>query len=111
MFLLLKYRHFELVWRLDCSVIQGDIVSEYFRNGGLLEDCLPWALRLAGATIDALIRVDVELVGELFLVVAYVLVDAVNRTNTDAPCIETVPAKTSYGPRHLLSVTSEAVSN
>jgi hypothetical protein len=82
-------------------VIQGYIVAEDFRNGGLLEDCLPWALRLARTAIDALLRLDVQLVGKLFSIVAYVLVDAINRTNTDASCIETVPAKTSYGPRNL----------
>jgi hypothetical protein len=111
MFLLLKDRHFELVRRLDCGVILAYIVPESFRDGGLLEDCLPWALRLASAAIDTLVWLDVELVGKLFPVVAYVFIDAVNRAHTDASCIETVPAKTGYGPGHMLSVTAEAVLN
>jgi hypothetical protein len=102
MFLLLKQRDFELLRRLDGRVVQGDIVHEDFRNGGLLEDRLPWAFGLARAAIDALVRVYVELVGKLLSVVAYVLVDAVNRTDTDASCVEIIYAKTGYGPRHLL---------
>ncbi len=109
MFLLLKDRHFELVRRLYGGMIQAYIIPEDFRDGGLLEDCLPWALRLARTAIDTLVRLDVELVGKLFPVVAYVLIDAVNRANTDASGIETVSAKTGYGPGHMF--TSEAVVN
>jgi hypothetical protein len=63
---------------------------------------LPGALRLARAAINALVRVDVELIRKSFFVVTRIFVDAVNRTNTDASCIKTVSAKTGYGPGHLL---------
>ena len=67
MFLLLKQCDFELVMHLDGRVVQGNIVLENFRNRGLLKDRLPWALRLARAAIDALVRMDVELVGNFCL--------------------------------------------
>jgi hypothetical protein len=102
MFFLLKQCEFELVMHLDGGVVQSNIVLENFGNGWLLEDRLPRAVRLARAAIDALVRVDVELVREFFFVVTRIFVDAVNRTNTDASCIETVSAKTGYGPGHLL---------
>jgi hypothetical protein len=86
----------------DGGVVQENIVLENFGNRWLLEDRLPWALRLAGAAIDALVRVDVELIRKFFSVVTRIFVDAVNRTNTDASCIETVSAKTGYGPGQLL---------
>ena len=102
MFLLLKRRDFELLGRLDSRVVKATSSMKIFRHGGLLEDHLPWALGLARTAIDALVRMDVGLVGHLFSVIAYVLVDAVNRTTTDASCIETVYAKAGYRPRHLL---------
>jgi hypothetical protein len=102
MLFLLKERHLELIRYLERGVVEGYIVFENFWNGWLFENRLPWALGLAGAAIDALLWLDVELVGKLFSVVACIFVDAVNRTNTNASCIETVSAKTGYGPRHLL---------
>jgi hypothetical protein len=102
MFLLLKQCDFELVMHLDGGVVQGNIVLENFGNRWLLEDRLPWALRLARAAIDALVRVDVELIRKFFSVVTSIFVNAVDRTNTDASCIETVSAKTGYGPGHLV---------
>jgi hypothetical protein len=102
MFLLLKQCDFKLVMHLEGGVVQSYVVLENLWNRRLLEDRLPWALGFAGAAIDALVGVDVEPVGKICLVVACLIVDAVNRTNTDASCIETVSAKTGYGPRHLL---------
>jgi hypothetical protein len=82
-------------------VIEGYIVLENFGNGGLFENRLPRAFRFASSTIDAFLGVDVELIGKFFFVSAGVFIDAVNRTNADASCIETVSAKTSYSPRHF----------
>lgn len=90
MFLLLKQCDFELVKQLDGGVVQDNIVLENFENGWLLEDRLPRTLRLAGTAIDTLVGMDVELIGKLFSVIPGIFVDAVNRTNTDASCIETV---------------------
>jgi len=87
MIFLLKERHLELVRHLDRGVVQGYVVLEDFRNGWLFENRLARALRLAGAAIDALVWVDVELVGKLS-VGACIFVDAVNRANTDASCIK-----------------------
>jgi hypothetical protein len=81
-------------------MVQGDIVAENFWHRRLLEDRLPWAFRLACAAINALVRVNIELVGKLFRILANVLIDAIDRANADASCIETVYAKTSYGPGH-----------
>jgi hypothetical protein len=103
----LKGCHFELVMHLDRGVIQRDIVGEDFRNGRLLKDRLPRALRLTRPAIDTFIGVDVELVWKRFSIVAYVLINAVHRTNTHASCIETVSAKTGNGPRHLVVYTSK----
>jgi hypothetical protein len=61
-FRLLKERDFELFLHLDGGVVQGDLVLENLRDGGFLENCLPWALGLAGATINTLVRMYVELV-------------------------------------------------
>ena len=101
MLLLLKQSDPELPMLLDGSVVEGDIVLENLGHSWFLVNCLPGTLGLACAAIDALVRVDVELVGKCFMVVAGVFVDAVNRTNTHASCIETVSAETCYGPRHL----------
>jgi hypothetical protein len=102
MFFLLEERDLELIRPIDGGMVEGYIVLENFRNGWLFENRLPRALGLAGTAIDALVWVDVELVGKVFPVVAYIFVDTVNRTNTDASCIETVYAKTGYGPGHVL---------
>src|ERR1700761_107547 len=101
MFFGLKNRHFKLIMHLDRSMVQGNIVAEDFRNRGFLKDRLPWTLRLTRTAVDAFIRMNIELVWELFSVVAHVFVNAVNRTDTHASCIETVSAKAGYGPRHL----------
>ena len=66
MLFLLKERHLELFRLLDRGVLEGYIVLENFRNGWLFENRLPRALRLAGAAIDALVWVDVELIGIFF---------------------------------------------
>ena len=102
MFFLLKQCDFEVVVHLDRGVVQRNIVLEILRNGRLLEDRLPRALRLTRAAIDAFVRMDIELVRKFLSVVACIFVDAVNRTNTNASRIETVYAKTGYGPGHLL---------
>ena len=101
MFFFLKRRDSELIMRLNGGVVQGNIVAENFRNCRLLEDRLPWALRLARTAINAFIRVDVELIWELFPVFAYVLVNAINRTNTHAAGIDTIYAKAGYRPWHV----------
>ena len=48
----------------------SDIIFELFRHSGFFEDCLPESLRLAGATVNALVGIDEELVGETFFVSA-----------------------------------------
>jgi len=55
MLLLLKERNFELVLHLDGGVVQGDVVFENFRYGCFLKNRLPWAFRLAGTAINALV--------------------------------------------------------
>jgi len=110
MVLFLEDRDFELAVQFNGGMIQWNIAAEDFRNGGFLEDRLPWAFRLAGAAIDALVRVDVELIGEGFPVVTDVFVNAINRTNTNASSIKTVTAKAGDSPRHLVIDTSRATA-
>jgi hypothetical protein len=101
MFLLLEECHLELVSLRDGGVVEANIVSENFGDSGLFEDGLPRTFGLTCAAIDALIRMNVELIGKLPAVVAGILVDTVNRTDTDASGIETISAKTGYGPGHF----------
>src|SRR5579885_2169942 len=102
MLLLLERLHLELFHPLQHRMVERDIVVEDFRNRGLLEDRLPGALRFARSAIDALIGVDVELVGKLLLVGADVFVDAVDRTHANASGIETIATKPGYRPGHRL---------
>src|ERR1700687_2004781 len=54
----------ELIGQLKRLVIEGDVVVEDIRHSRLLEDSLPRAFRLARATVNAFVGVDIELVGE-----------------------------------------------
>src|SRR5690606_29047727 len=50
---------------VDDLRVELDVILEDVGHGRVLEDGLPRALRLARTAVDALFRVDVELVGEL----------------------------------------------
>src|SRR5262249_60161645 len=69
-------------------------------DGDLLEDRLPGALGLAGAAVDALVGVDVELGRELGLIRPGVLVDAVDRANRNTAGVEAVSAESGDNVRH-----------
>src|SRR5262249_22958442 len=62
-------------------------VGPFDREGLLREDRVHRAFRLAGAAVDALVRVDEELA-----IRAFVVVDAVDRTDGDARQVEHIDA-------------------
>src|SRR5690349_16668538 len=82
--LLLVRRDLEAVAGIEHRRVQLDVIGEHARGRGLLEDRLPRALRLAGAAVDALVRMDIELVRETGLVIAGVAVDAIDRADRHA---------------------------
>src|ERR1700733_10816551 len=103
MLFLLKQRHSELTIAIGVGrgVVQGNVVLEDFRYGRLLKNRLPGTFRLAGATVNTFVGMDIELVGELLPIVADVFVDAINGTYADASGINTIAAKPSNSPRHV----------
>src|SRR5262249_39572198 len=62
---LLRLRHLELILLLHDGVVQRGVILEDVGDRDLLEDRLPGAFGLAGAAVDALVGMDVELVREL----------------------------------------------
>jgi len=80
--------------------IQLDVVFEDVGDRGLLMDRLPWAFRLACAAIDALVGIEVELVGKMRPVDPYAFINAINRANADAAGIQTVYTKPGDNPGH-----------
>src|SRR5262249_18507528 len=85
----------ELARLVDHGVVELRVLGEDVRHRDFLEDGLPWALGLAGAAVDALVGMDVELVRERRLVRARVLVDAVDGADGDAAGVEAIPAESS----------------
>src|SRR5262245_59993934 len=83
----------EVAHRLHDRVVELGIVLERRGDGFFLVDRLPRALRLAGATVDALVGMDVELVGKLLGVAALVSIDAVHGANRDATCVYAIAAQ------------------
>jgi len=81
-------------------VVERDVVLEDVGNSRLLENCLPRAFGLAGAAIDAFIGIDIELVGEFFLVGADVFINAIDRTHANASGVNAVAAKAGNRPGH-----------
>jgi hypothetical protein len=45
---------------------------------------------------------NVQHVGEIFVIITNVLIDAVYRTDADASGIDAIDAEPSYGPRHKI---------
>src|SRR5439155_249165 len=74
-------------------VVEGGVVLEHLGHRHLLEDRVPRALGLAGAAVDALVGVDVELIRPLLAVGARVLVDAVDGADRDAAGVQAITAE------------------
>src|SRR5579862_7240062 len=89
---LLEWHHLELILDLQHGVVERDVVLQKVGNGRLLEDGLPGTFWLACAAIDAFVGIDIELVGEFFLVVADVFVDAVDGAYADTSGVNAVTA-------------------
>jgi hypothetical protein len=99
----------ELIGHINGLVVQRDIIFEYVRDRWFLEDCLPRAFRLAGATIDTLVGMNVELIREMLAIIANVFVDAIDRTYADASSVDTINTKPGYRPWHSGKVSPEIV--
>src|SRR5712692_1165139 len=67
------------------QIIKRDVVTEHFRYCYLFKDRLPGTLRLTDPTINALIRMDVELVGEGLPLLPPILINAVHWTDRPTP--------------------------
>src|SRR6185503_12283435 len=100
---LLVLSDFEVAHVLHDLVVERRVVLAGVGNGDLLEDRAPGALRLARAAIDALVRMDVELIRPLDAVAPRVLVDAVDGAHRDAAGVHAVAAETSDDVGHDLS--------
>ena len=92
--------HFEYFSLIDSSMVQLDIVLENLRNGGFFENRLPRAFRFARAAVDAFVRMNIEHVREIFMIVADIFVNAIDRTDADASGIDAIDAEPGYRPWH-----------
>src|SRR6267154_4181764 len=97
---LFEGHYFELIFEIENRVVQRDVVLQDVGHRGLLENRLPWAFGLAGAAIDTFVGIDIELVGEFFLVGTDVFINAIHRANADASGVDAVDAKTGDSPGH-----------
>jgi hypothetical protein len=70
---------FELICIVLHVVVQLNVVLKYPWYGNLFENCLPWTLGLTRAAIDALIWVNIELIGKLVAIAASVFINAIDR--------------------------------
>jgi hypothetical protein len=88
-----------------------DILFEDFRDLGVFEDRLPWTRGLTCCTVDALVGMDVKLIGPL-LIRDGQLIDAVHWTDFYAFNVFTVDTQLCDHPRHfrfLLSLNGMSV--
>jgi hypothetical protein len=92
--------HFEHVSLIDGSMVQLDVVIENLRNGGFFENRLPRAFRFARAAVNAFIRMNVEHVREIFMIIADIFVNAIDRADADASGIDAIDAEPGYRPWH-----------
>src|SRR5713101_224618 len=91
----------EVAHVLHDLVVERRVVLEGLRHGYLLEDRLPGTLGLAGAAVDALVGVDVELVRPLLSVSPRVFVDAVDGADGHAPGIYAVATEACDDVSHV----------
>src|SRR5262249_34246120 len=96
----------EVAHVLHDLVVERRIGLEDLGDGDLLEDRVPRTLRLAGAAVDALVGVNVELLRPLLVVRTGVLVDAVDGAHRDASRVETIHAEPRDDVRHVGAVPS-----
>src|SRR5713101_7217722 len=109
---LLRARVLDLLVRGDLEVahvlhdlvVERRVVLEGLRHGYFLEDRLPGTLGFAGAAVDALVGVDVELVRPLLAVGARVLVDAIDGADGHAPGIYAVATEACDDVCHVLNL-------
>ena len=97
---MLKDGDLKLILRFNGCVVQIDIFLEDFWHGRFLKNSLPRTLRLTCPAVNALIGMNIELVGELVLVFTDVFVNAIDRTYANASGVEAIAAKAGYCPRH-----------
>jgi hypothetical protein len=100
MFLGFEGFHLEYVSLIDSSMVQLDIVLENLRNGGFFENRLPRAFRFTRTAVDAFVRMNIEHIREIFVIVADIFVNAIDRADADASGIDAVDAKAGYRPGH-----------
>ena len=93
----------EVVGDVHHLVVQLRVVGEGGGHRDLLEDRLPGALRLAGAAVDALVGVDIELVLSL--------VDAIHGADVHARLVLHGNAGFSNDVGHERSLGSDATRN
>jgi hypothetical protein len=91
--------------------IELRVIGEDRRHLLVLEDGLPRALRLAHTAVDALFGIDIELIGEGFLVLSIVDVYAIYRADFYTSLIDTVAAEPRDYPGHLLTPLESLVRN
>src|ERR1051326_3232457 len=90
---LLERRHLEFAHVLHDRVVELGVLLERSGHGFLFVDRLPWALRLAGAAIDAFVGMNVELIRPLFGIGTLIAVDAIDGAYGDAACVYAISAQ------------------
>jgi hypothetical protein len=85
---------------ISTRAFRGDVVLELSQGVAVSHRGLPRADRLARLAVDALLRIDVELVGEASGGGTDVFVDAVHWTGVDARGVEGSGAQAGDDPRH-----------
>jgi hypothetical protein len=100
MLLRLKGPHLEYFCLIDRSMVQLDIVLENLGNRWFFENRLPGAFRFAGAAVDTFVRMNIKHVGEIFVIIANIFINAIDRTDADTSGIDAIDAEPGYRPWH-----------
>jgi hypothetical protein len=92
--------YLEYVCLIYRSMVKLDVILENVRDGGFLKDCLPRAFRFARTAVDAFVGMDIEHIGEIFVIVANVFVNTIDRADADTSGIDAINAEPGYRPWH-----------
>ena len=73
-------------------VVERSVGFKHVGYGNFLKNSLPGAFGLTRPTVNAFVRMDIELVRVFFGIIAGIFINAVNRTNGYTARVDAVPA-------------------
>jgi hypothetical protein len=83
------------------SSIYLDVLLKLLRHFRILVDRFPWTCRLAGRAVYAFVRIDQKLIDRNVRIVAFVQVNAVDRTHFDTSSVHLINTQGTYHPGHF----------